>query len=87
VLIAITLDQARNYALIGAGVAVLLAILVARFVQKLVFKAIGIVILAGIAFGLYTQRQSLSDCADEVRADPTGATCTFFGQDVTVPGA
>jgi uncharacterized membrane protein len=87
VLLAVTLDQARTYALIGVGVAVVLAILVARFVQKLVFKAIGVLLLAGIAFGLWTQRQSLSDCAERVQADPTGATCTFFGQDVTVPGA
>jgi hypothetical protein len=87
VLLAVTLDQARNYALGGMAVAVVLAVLVARFVQKLVFKAVGVAILAGLAFAMWTQRAALGDCADRVRDDPGAeTTCTFFGRDVTLPG-
>jgi hypothetical protein len=86
---ALTLETAES---IGVAIAVgLLALmLVMAFVVKnVVAKLISIFILGGLAFGVWTQRAALHDCADNVRArgllGATGnVTCSFLGYDVEI---
>ena len=74
------------------SVAVLLALLAVWVVKEVVKKVLTVVILLAIAGLAWSQRAELTDCADEVARRPStprpmpDTTCTFFGQDVTVPG-
>lgn len=84
----LTLDTAKNVALIGAVVfvigSVVSAVLLRTIAQKLAVAAI----FALVAVLLWTQRASLESCAELVRESigtPTGTTCTFFGRDVDIP--
>jgi hypothetical protein len=91
VLLALTLDNAKNIA-VGLVIGlIVLALLVAKFVRSVTAKAIMILVLGALVLGIWTQRQSLSDCANELaaRAQAGGLTttaCTFFGVEVNVPG-
>ena len=90
---AITLDNAKNAAiavstLFLAG-SVASAWLMKTIIQKLAFA----VILALLAFAVWTQRTSLQDCADKVKAsyeldgvNPTliDTDCSFFGTTITI---
>ncbi len=85
-----TVESAKN---IGIGVAlglVLLMVMMAWLVKNVTTKLISVLILAGLAFGVWTQRSSLQDCATKVKArstlgDTTDVTCTFLGSDIKVP--
>lgn len=88
-LFGITLDTARDAALIVAATALGLALVSAWLVKAIVSKVLTVAVLAVLAVVVWTQRTSLDDCADRVRdtlsagaVDDT--TCTFFGRDVTV---
>jgi hypothetical protein len=83
------LATVRNVAFVVVAVAVLLALVTAYLVKSVVGKVVSIVLLGGLAVLVWSQRQSLQDCADRVgttlgagAVDDT--TCTFFGRDVTV---
>jgi hypothetical protein len=83
------LATVRNVAFVVVAVAVLLALVTAYLVKAVVGKVVSIVLLGGLAVLVWSQRQSLQDCADRVgttlgagAVDDT--TCTFFGRDVTV---
>jgi protein-S-isoprenylcysteine O-methyltransferase Ste14 len=83
------LDTVRNVALVVVVVAVLLAAVTAFVVKAVVGKVVTIVVLGGLAVLVWSQRQTLQDCADRVGATlGAGAvddtTCTFFGRDVTI---
>jgi hypothetical protein len=87
---AMTVESAKN---IGIGVALVLLImmvLMAWLVKNVTTKLISVLILAGLAFGVWTQRTSLEDCAGKVKArgalgDTSDITCTFLGSDIKVP--
>lgn len=88
--IAVTLEQARTAALVVAGVLGVLAVGSAWLMKTVVQKVVVVVLLAGAAVLVWSQRAALQDCADEVRTetlddDGVEPTCTFFGRDVTVP--
>ena len=51
---------------------------VMRFVQKMMVRAVVLVVLAGLALGLWFQRAELGDCVDV-------GTCRLFGVEVEVP--
>ena len=89
---ALTVDQAKNAAVIAVVVLVVLSIVSAMIIKNIVGKIISIVLFAGLALGAYTQRANLKDCADKAQAqieanatNPT-LTCTFFGRDIKVGG-
>lgn len=89
-----TLDTAKNLAILLVIALIGGAFLVARFVKSVGAKAIIILMLGGMALGVWTQRQALVDCADEVTektlsGDFSSTQCTFFGTevDVDIPGA
>ena len=48
---------------------------VMRFVQRMMMRAVILVVLAGLAFGLWIQRAELGDCVDEGK-------CRLFGIEV-----
>ena len=85
-----TVESAKN---IGIGVAlglVVLMVLMAWLVKNVATKLISVLLLAGLAFGVWTQRTSLQDCATKVKARATlgntaDVTCTFLGSDIKVP--
>jgi hypothetical protein len=92
---AFDLDTAKNASIYTVAGAILLALAAVWLVKQVVTKVLTVAILLAIAGLVWTQRAELTDCADEVRASwtttaTTGTTvdtmCTFFGQDVTVPG-
>jgi cobalamin biosynthesis protein CobD/CbiB len=84
-----TVESAKN---IGIGVALVLVavmVLMAWLVKTVTTKVISVLIFAGLAFGVWTQRTSLEDCAGKVKAraalgDTTDVTCTFLGSDIKV---
>lgn len=86
---ALTLESAKN---IGIAVAVGLValMLVSAFVIKNVTgKLISIVIIGGLAFGVWTQRSSLQSCAKNVKervavGDRSDITCSFIGSDIKI---
>jgi hypothetical protein len=88
---AFDLDTAKNASLFTVAGAVLLALAAVWLVKQVVTKVLTVVVLLAIAGLVWSQRAELTDCADNVR-DTIDAglapdtTCTFFGQDVTVPG-
>jgi hypothetical protein len=71
-------DSARTIALVVGSSAVVLAIVVLRFVQKLVMKVAFTAVLALIALFAWTQRADLSDCARTCE-------CRLLGFDVEIP--
>jgi uncharacterized membrane protein len=89
---ALTVDQAKNTAVIAVIVLVVLSIASAMIIKNIVGKVISIVLFAGLALGAYTQRANLKTCADraqaEVESNATNPTlsCTFFGRDIKVGG-
>ena len=85
-MLALGLAQAKNIAIIIVIVLVVIAVVVAKLVSNVTKKVIGLLILAALALGVFTQRQSLQTCADKARAvaDGSTATCTFFGSNITI---
>jgi protein-S-isoprenylcysteine O-methyltransferase Ste14 len=86
---ALDLETVRNVALLIVVVVVVLAVVGAFIVKAIIGKIVSIVVFGGLAVLVWSQRQSLQDCADRV-GDTLAAgavddtTCTFFGRDVTV---
>ncbi len=88
-MIAMTVDSAKSIgvAVVVALIAILLAMIM--LIKKATGKLIAIVIVGGLAIGVWSQRSSLQDCADNVKArGALGATsdvsCKFMGTDVKV---
>lgn len=93
--LAFELDTAKNTGIYTIAGAILLALAAVWLVKQVVTKVLTVGILLAIAGLVWSQRTELTDCADDVRASwtttgTTGVTadtmCTFFGQDVTIPG-
>ncbi|MGB3733602.1 MAG: hypothetical protein WA964_01500 [Ilumatobacter sp.] len=96
-MLAITLSEAKN---IGIGLVALLLVgsAVSAWLMKTIIQKVAVAaVLALLAFAVFTQRTSLQDCADNVKAfyelreespDPDatlGAECSFFGTTITIP--
>ena len=92
---ALTLGQAKTIALVVAAVLVGLAVLSAWIMKTIAQKLALVAILVLLALLVWTQRTSLQECADKVRAGAdAGAgltevetTCSFFGRDVPISTA
>lgn len=88
--LALTLDQARTIAMIAVVGLVVLAIGSAWLMKTLAQKLALVAILGLLAVVVWSQRASLQECADKVRAQArtqvtqVDTTCTFFGRDVTI---
>ncbi|MEP7115603.1 MAG: hypothetical protein ABI862_20225 [Ilumatobacteraceae bacterium] len=87
---AMTVDSAKNIGIAVAVGLVALMLLVAVVIKNITAKLITMLIVGGLAFGVWTQRSSLQDCADKVKArglqgDTTDVTCSFLGSEINVP--
>jgi glucose dehydrogenase len=91
---AVTVETAQTIAIVVVIVLVLLAVVVARVMASITQKVIGVVVLAGLAALVWSQRASITDCANTLKAEaeaasatrdlPDSATCTFFGYELEV---
>ena len=93
-MIALTVETAKNIGIAVAVGLVILMLVMAVVIKNVTTKLICIVLIGGLAFVVWTQRSSLQDCADKVKArglqgDTSDVTCSFLGSDVnvSVPGA
>ena len=92
-LLALTLETAKNIAIVVILGLIVIAFLVAKYVGSVAVKAITILVLGGVVLGVWTQRQSLIDCGEEVQqkyrsGDFSATQCSFFGAevDINLPG-
>ena len=87
-MLALTVETAKTVAIVVVVGLIVAAVLSAWLVKSVVAKVVTIVLLAGVALGVWTQRANLEDCADQAKArvgtGQASVTCTFFGYDVTV---
>lgn len=92
-MLAIGLDAARNIAIVVVIVFVLGAVASAWLMKTIMQKVAVALVLAVLAFAVYSQRSSLQDCSDQVTANLSrnaidvelaDTTCSFFGNDVTI---
>lgn len=90
-MLALTVDSARHLAVAIVVVFVVLAVTSATAIANVTAKIVTMLIMAGFALGVWTQRANLTDCAELAKAkattgDTSPTTCTFFGVEVDVPG-
>jgi membrane protein implicated in regulation of membrane protease activity len=88
-MLALTLEAAKNGAIIAVVVLVALAIAAAWLMKSIAQKVALAVVLGLLAILIWTQRASLDDCANRVEEAHTAGTltdttCTFLGQDISV---
>jgi hypothetical protein len=87
--VGLELETVRNAALIAIAVAVVLAVALVLVIKAVIGKLVPVVLLGALAAVVWSQRESVQDCADRVGARlEAGAvddtTCTFFGRHVTI---
>lgn len=88
-MIALSLESAKTIAIVVVVVFVVLSVVSALLIKSIVTKLITVLLMAGLALGVWTQRSSLQECSDRAKAqveagDVSGLTCTFFGTDIEV---
>ena len=88
---ALTTDSAKTTAIIGVVAMLVIALVAVFLIKAIVTKVISLAVAAVMAFGFYSQRVSIQDCAKKVKdsAASIGASakteCSFFGIKVKVP--
>ena len=86
-MLALTLGQAKTFAILVVVGLIVLAVASAWFMKQIGQKIAFAVILVLLAVLVWTQRSSLQECSDKVRANDASAadtTCSFFGRDIDV---
>ena len=89
---ALTLESAKNIAIAVAVALIALMVVMAVVIKNVTGKLISVVIIGGLAFGVWTQRSSLQSCAGKVKArvaagDASDVTCSFIGSDIKITGS
>ena len=89
-MLAIGIEGAKNLAIALVVIFVALSLITAQAIKNVTGKIITMLVLIGLALGIWTERTALQDCADQVRAkvaagDDSATKCTFFGSEVQVP--
>jgi hypothetical protein len=89
-MLALTLGEAKNIALVIVAVLVVLAVGSAWLMKTMMQKVALVVILGLLAVVVWLLRADLQQCADDVRDDVAAGqrgvdtTCSFFGADVQI---
>lgn len=90
-MLALTLGQAKTIAVLVVIVLIGAALAAAWIMKEIMQKVALVVILGLLALLVWTQRSSLQECSDKVRAagvninDPdVDTTCSFFGRDIEI---
>ena len=91
-MLALTVESAKNIALVAAVLLVAVAVAAAWMLKTAAQRIAVTVIFCLLAVLAWSQRAALEDCAgrvtDSVQAGrPTDTTCSFFGQEVTIDAA
>jgi len=90
---ALSLETARNAAIIAVVVFVAVAIASAWLMKSIAQKVAVVVVFGLLAVLVWSQWASLDDCAKRVKADHaagatdevgTDTTCTFLGRDIMI---
>lgn len=91
---AVTVETAQTIAIVAVGVLVLLAVVMARVMASITQKVISVVVLVALAALVWSQRASITECADTLKEQaetasatqdlPESASCTFFGYELEV---
>jgi hypothetical protein len=89
-MISMSLESAKDVGIAVAVFLVVLMVVMFLLIKKATAKIISVVIVGGLALGVWTQRSSLEDCSTKVKAraalgDTSDLTCTFLGSDIKVP--
>ncbi len=93
VVLALTLEEAKNIAIGLAGVFVVGSVAAAWIMKTIIQKVAVAAVLALLAFAVWSQRSLLQDCADKVKnayelesGDPrlVDTDCSFFGTTITI---
>ena len=87
-MLALSLETAKTVALVAAAAFLVVAVASAWLVRSIAAKVVTMVVLAGLAVVIWSQRTNLVECAeraeDRITAGTTSVTCTFFGTDVVI---
>ena len=88
----LTVDNIKIGAVGAIVVLAILALVVASVIHRLTAKIVAIALLAGAGFAVWSQRDSVQECATRAKdrieiGEAGGVICTFFGKPVTVPTA
>jgi protein-S-isoprenylcysteine O-methyltransferase Ste14 len=90
-MLALTLGQAKTVAILVVIVLVGFAVASAWLMKTVMQKMALVVILGLLALLVWTQRSSLQECSDKVKAAGTAinqpdvdTTCSFFGRDIDI---
>jgi hypothetical protein len=89
-MLAIDLQAAKNLAIVVAIGFVVLSLVMGMIIKNVMAKLIMVLLMLGLALGVWTQRKALDSCADTVTADlasgtDNGTSCTFFGTKIDIP--
>lgn len=89
-ILALDPQAAQDIALGTVGGSFVLGLLVLKFVRSLITKLLLVVVCGVVAVAAFYQRDNLSVCVERAKVafesgSAAGATCTLFGQTVTVP--
>ena len=84
------LDTVRNVALLAVAAAVVIVLVGTWLIRAVLGKLVVVGLMGGLAVVVWSQRESVQDCADRVGTTlqvgtVDDATCTFFGRPVTIP--
>lgn len=89
-MLGLSLDEAKNVALIAATVFAIGAIAAIWIMKTIVQKVLVAVLLVMLAFAVWSQRESLQECAEQVQANVSnqisGATPGTGTTSTSVPG-
>lgn len=92
-LVGLTLETAKTVAVAVVVVFVVGAVASAWLVKTIVQKVATVLVLAALAFAVWTQRDAAQECADAVREnyldeaadeEPENTECSFFGFTVDI---
>lgn len=85
--VAVDADTLKTAAIVAIAALVVLGLVVMKVVHSIVSRILALVVTIALAGALWTQRSSLDDCVEDVRAaaDPSAVTCSFFGVAVDLP--
>lgn len=86
---AMTFETAKNIGIAVVVGLVALMLVLAMVMKNVTAKLITIVLVGGLAFGVWTQRSALQDCASQVKdraalGDTSDVVCSFMGSDITI---
>lgn len=86
-MLALDVQAASNLGVVIVVALVTLSFVMAAAVKNMMMKLVTMLLLLGLALGVWTQRSALRDCVDRIDSGGFADTsCTFFGTQVDIPG-